>query len=54
MMCSQFKDERDHIELGLQDISEKFYIPQKLYGRETEINDSSLFANNSTNHELCS
>ncbi|MBV8887535.1 MAG: serine/threonine-protein kinase PknK, partial [Chroococcidiopsidaceae cyanobacterium CP_BM_RX_35] len=27
----------DHIQLGLQDVSEQFQIPQKLYGREAEI-----------------
>ncbi|MDV2994905.1 MAG: Serine/threonine-protein kinase PknD [Chroococcidiopsis sp. SAG 2025] len=27
----------DRIQLGLQDISEQFHIPQKLYGREAEI-----------------
>jgi serine/threonine protein kinase len=27
----------DGIQLGLQDVSEQFHIPQKLYGRETEV-----------------
>jgi PAS domain S-box-containing protein len=27
----------EQIQLGLQDVSDKFYIPQKLYGREVEI-----------------
>jgi PAS domain S-box-containing protein len=27
----------DSIQLGLQDVSEQFHIPQKLYGRETEV-----------------
>ncbi|MFN6498647.1 MAG: AAA family ATPase [Nostoc sp. DedQUE01] len=27
----------DHIQLGLQDVSDRFQIPQKLYGREAEI-----------------
>ncbi|MDV2996967.1 MAG: Serine/threonine-protein kinase PknD [Chroococcidiopsis sp. SAG 2025] len=29
----------ERIELGLQDISEQFYIPQKLYGREAQIRE---------------
>jgi len=27
----------DNIQLSLQDVSEQFHIPQKLYGREAEI-----------------
>jgi PAS domain S-box-containing protein len=27
----------DAIQLGLQDVSDRFYIPQKLYGRESEV-----------------
>ncbi len=27
----------DHIQLGLQDVCDQFQIPQKLYGREAEI-----------------
>ncbi|MBC1224471.1 AAA family ATPase [Nostoc sp. UCD121] len=30
-------DQIDHIQLGLQDVSDRFQIPQKLYGREAEI-----------------
>ena len=37
--CEQFAEcgQIDSIQLGLQDVSEQFQIPQKLYGREAEI-----------------
>lgn len=33
------KDKSDDFEIGQEDISERFYIPEKLYGREKEISE---------------